>query len=71
MTLLTTAEVAKQLRLSHSHTKRLISKGELPHIKINRSVRVDQKELDKWLTSKRVRETGSSLKIQRGVFPGE
>ena len=55
MTLLTTAEVAEQLRLSISSAKRLIKKGDLSHIKINRSVRVDQADLDRYLKENRVR----------------
>jgi len=54
MILLTTAEVADQLKLSHSQIKKLIQRGELPHIRILRSVRVDQAELDNWISENRV-----------------
>jgi len=55
MTLLTTAEVAIQLKLSHSQIKKLVQKGVIPHIKINRSVRIDQADLDRYLKANRVR----------------
>lgn len=54
MTLLTTAEVAHQLKISIASAKRLIKKGDIPYIKILRSVRVDQEELEKWIEENRV-----------------
>lgn len=64
MTFLTTAEVAKQLKISVASVKRLIKKGDIPHIRILRSVRVDQAELDKWISENRVPvKAGSFLNI--------
>lgn len=64
MTLLTTAEVAHQLKISIASAKRLIKKGDIPHIRILRSVRVDQAELDNWISENRVpAKTGCSFDI--------
>jgi len=64
MTLLTTAEVAHQLKISVASAKRLIKKGDIPHIRILRSVRVDQAELENWIEENRVpAKTGSFFDI--------
>jgi excisionase family DNA binding protein len=42
-------EVAEVLRISRSRAYELVSGGEIPAVKIGRSVRVSRKELDRWL----------------------
>ena len=46
-------EVAKALRIARSRVYELISSGEIPSIRIGRSVKVSRKELDRWLEEQR------------------
>ena len=46
-------EVAKLLRIARSRVYELISSGEIPSIRIGRSVKVSRKELDRWLEEQR------------------
>ena len=46
-------EVAKVLRIARSRAYELIADGEIPAVKIGRSVRVSRKELDRWLEGQR------------------
>lgn len=55
MILLTTAEAAEQLKLSYSHLRKMVSKGEVPVIRLGRAVRISQSDLDKWLRTKRAK----------------
>lgn len=42
-------EVAEMLRIARSRAYELVAEGEIPAVKIGRSVRVSRKELDRWL----------------------
>ena len=42
-------EVAEVFRLARSRAYELVADGEIPAVKIGRSVRVNRKELDRWL----------------------
>lgn len=42
-------EVAEVLRIARSRAYELVAEGEIPAVKIGRSVRVSRKELDRWL----------------------
>lgn len=42
-------EVAEVLRIARSRAYELVGTGEIPAVKIGRSVRVNRKELDRWL----------------------
>ncbi|MGH3147052.1 MAG: helix-turn-helix domain-containing protein [Rubrobacter sp.] len=44
-------EVAEVLRIARSRAYDLVGTGEIPAVKIGRSVRVNRKELDRWLQS--------------------
>lgn len=44
-------EVAEVLRIARSRAYELVGTGEIPAVKIGRSVRVSRKELDRWLQS--------------------
>ncbi len=44
-------EVAAELRIARSRAYELVAGGEIPAVKIGRSVRVSRKELDRWLQS--------------------
>ena len=47
------SEVAEELRIAHSRAYELVADGEIPAVKIGRSVRVSRKELDRWLEDQR------------------
>ena len=46
-------EVAEVLRIARSRAYELVGSGEIPSIRIGRSVRVSRKELDRWLEGQR------------------
>lgn len=46
-------EVAEELRIARSRTYELVADGEIPAVRIGRSVRVSRKELDRWLEDRR------------------
>ena len=46
-------EVAKVLRIARSRAYELVADGEIPAVRIGRSVRVSRKELDRWLKDQR------------------
>jgi excisionase family DNA binding protein len=46
-------EVAEVLRIARSRAYELVADGEIPAVKIGRSVRVSRKELDRWLQDQR------------------
>jgi excisionase family DNA binding protein len=49
--LLTIPDAAKYLRLSRAQTYRLAARGEIPAIRIGRSVRIRREQLDVWLNA--------------------
>ena len=49
-------EVAEVLRIARSRAYELVASGEIPAVKIGRSVRVSRKELDRWLEGQRYTE---------------
>lgn len=46
-------EVAEELRIARSRAYELVADGEIPAVRIGRSVRVSRKELDRWLEDRR------------------
>lgn len=46
-------EVAEELRIARSRAYELVADGEIPAVKIGRSVRVSRKELNRWLEEQR------------------
>jgi excisionase family DNA binding protein len=48
-TILTIPEVAGYLKMSKSKIYDLVSKKEIPHIKIGRNVRIRQTDLQMWI----------------------
>jgi excisionase family DNA binding protein len=46
-------EVARIIRVARSRAYELVAEGEIPSIRIGRSVRVSRKELDRWLEEQR------------------
>jgi len=42
-------EVAEVLRISRSRAYEMVAEGEIPSVRIERSVRVNRKEFDRWL----------------------
>lgn len=51
--LLTVTEVAETLSISEKTVRRLIDAGELPVIKLGRLVRIDPRDLDRFIASHR------------------
>ncbi|MCA1716275.1 MAG: helix-turn-helix domain-containing protein [Actinobacteria bacterium] len=49
-------EVAEILRVARSRAYEMVADGEIPAVKIGRSVRVSRKELDRWLEGHRYTE---------------
>lgn len=49
--ILTVSEVAEYLKISKSKLYLLIQRKELPHIKIQRNVRIRRSDLEKWLNN--------------------
>lgn len=54
--LLKVSEVADELRVARSYAYRLIQEGELPVVRIGRSVRVPREALEEWVRG-RTRES--------------
>jgi excisionase family DNA binding protein len=50
---LNVAEVARIIRVARSRAYDLVADGDIPSIRIGRSVRVSRKELDRWLEEQR------------------
>ena len=46
-------EVAEVLRIARSRAYELVGSGEIPSVRIGRSVRVSRRELDRWLEEQR------------------
>ncbi len=47
------SEVAQVLRIARSRAYELVGSGEIPSVRIGRSVRVSRRELDQWLEEQR------------------
>ena len=46
-------EVAEVLRIARSRAYELVGSGEIPSVRIGRSVRISRRELDRWLEEQR------------------
>jgi excisionase family DNA binding protein len=46
-------EVAEILRIARNTVYQLVGEGEIPSVRIGRSVRVSRKELERWLEEQR------------------
>ncbi len=53
--IMTIPEVARMLKMSKSKIYYLIQRREIPHIKIQRNVRIKQSDLEKWLAKQEVK----------------
>ena len=51
---LTVPETAQYLKLSKSKVYLLVQRGEIPHIKIGKNIRIRVKDLKKWLEVKSI-----------------
>lgn len=49
-------EVAQVLRIARSRAYELVAEGEIPSVRIGRSVRVSRRELERWLEGQRYPE---------------
>ena len=50
-------EVAGILRIARSRAYELVAEGEIPSVRIGRSVRINRRELDRWLEKQRQQST--------------
>ena len=46
-------EVAEVLRIGRSRAYEMVAEGKIPSVRIGRSVRVNRRELDRWLERQR------------------
>ena len=46
-------EVAEMLQIARSRAYELVGSGEIPSVRIGRSLRVSRKELERWLDERR------------------
>ncbi|MGH3085690.1 MAG: helix-turn-helix domain-containing protein [Rubrobacteraceae bacterium] len=51
-------EVAEMLQIARSRAYELVGEGEIPSVRIGRSVRVSRRELEKWLEDRRQPSVG-------------
>ncbi len=51
-------EVARIIRVARSRAYELVAEGDIPSIRIGRSVRVSRKELERWLEEQRQPSAG-------------
>lgn len=51
---MTAKELAQSLKLSEDYIRRMVSQRTIPFVKIGRSVRFRPRDIDKWLSTKRV-----------------
>ncbi len=51
-------EVAEMLQIARSRAYELVGSGEIPSVRIGRSLRVSRKELERWLDERRQPEAG-------------
>jgi len=51
---LTVPETARLLRVSERHVRTLVARGDLPIIRLGRSVRVSNAELQQWLRARSI-----------------
>ena len=49
LTLLTVAEAAEFLRVHPNHVYELIRRGELPHVRLGRIIRLPRHRLEQWI----------------------
>ena len=57
LTLLTVAEAAELLRVHPNHVYELIRRGELPHVRLGRVIRLPRHRLEQWIED----ECGASV----------
>ena len=56
--ILTVPEVAQFLKMSNAKIYYLVAKRKIPHIKVDRNVRIRLSELEKWLENQSVKTLG-------------
>ena len=47
--ILTIPQVAEYLQISKAKLYLMVQRGEIPHLKLNRNVRIRRSDLEKWL----------------------
>ena len=56
--ILTVPEVAQFFKMSNAKIYYLVAKRKIPHIKVDRNVRIRLSELEKWLENQTVKSPG-------------
>lgn len=51
-------EVAEELRIARSRAYELVATGKIPSVRIGRSVRINRRELERWLEDRRQKSPG-------------
>ena len=51
-------EVAEELRIARSRAYELVADGKIPSVRIGRSVRINRRELERWLEDRRQKSAG-------------
>lgn len=55
--ILTIPEVAEYLKISKAKVYLMVQRKQIPHLKLNRNVRIRRSDLEKWLEKQKVVET--------------
>jgi excisionase family DNA binding protein len=63
-------EVAEVLRIARSRAYELVAEGEIPSVRIGRSVRISRKELERWLEEQRQPELSGIDRARYAVVKG-
>lgn len=59
--LLTVAQVCARLQFGENRVREMIAAGELPHVRLKRSIRVPTKAVDEWIDA----QTGTGATLAR------
>lgn len=60
--ILTIPEVAEYLKISKAKVYLMVQRKQIPHLKLNRNVRIRRSDLEKWLEKQKVVETSDVTK---------
>lgn len=64
-TIMTVPQVAEYLQISKSKIYLMIKRGEMPHIRIGKNVRVLESDLKEWLEAQRAPTSQSGYKFMQ------
>ena len=67
MELITVVEAAEVLRISRNLAYDLVARGEMPHVRLGRIIRVPRKSLEDWIARQTVETVNGSQGLSLGV----